>query len=217
MAERDPGVLLVHGIFNSARQMRPLLDAVEGAGLRGHAITLSAPWGGASIGELAAEVAEAIEALATERLSLDVVGFSMGALVSRFAIQNLGAHRRVRRFVSLSGPHEGTRSAHLWMGPAARDMRPGSTLLKKLHEERDPWKGVDVAAFYTPHDTMIVPASSSRLPGAYERTFPVLLHRWMITDPRVLRATVEFLKSAGGDTHGALLPPEGSLSEPLER
>ena len=40
---------------------------------------------------------------------------------------------------------------------------------------------------------MIVPPRSSRLAGARERRVPVLLHPWMVTDPRVHRAVTEAL------------------------
>jgi triacylglycerol lipase len=42
---------------------------------------------------------------------------------------------------------------------------------------------------------MIVPARSSELPGARTtRKVPVALHRWMVTDPRVLDAVAEILR-----------------------
>jgi hypothetical protein len=42
-------------------------------------------------------------------------------------------------------------------------------------------------------DLMILPASSSKLEGARERTFPVILHPLMVSDGRVLRAVEEAL------------------------
>ncbi|MFP2932269.1 lipase, partial [Pyxidicoccus sp. 3LG] len=96
---------------------------------------------------------------------------------------------------SISGPHAGSQLAWLGRGTGVRQMRPGSRLLRQLQEGRRPWGETEVHSFWTPLDLMILPASSSRLPGACERTFPVLLHPWMLTDRRVLDAVVEVLGS----------------------
>ena len=49
---------------------------------------------------------------ATKAPRLDIVGFSMGALASRHYIQRGAGKQRVRRFVSISGPHAGTLTAY---------------------------------------------------------------------------------------------------------
>ena len=74
-------------------------------------------------------------------------------------------------------------------------MRPDSALLKDLAGDPDPWGPVEVHAFWTPRDLMILPPKSSRLPRVKaERTFPgVYLHRWMVTDPTVLDAVAAVL------------------------
>lgn len=152
--------------------------------------------GRAPIRDLARQVGEAADAILRETgaTQLDVVGFSMGALVTRYWIQKDRGHQRVRRYVSIAGPHRGT--VHAWLSPFAgvRDMRPGSALLQALEGTDAQWGGVEVHCFWTPFDLMIVPARSGVLAGAHSvQQFPVAMHRWMITDPRVLTAVADTL------------------------
>jgi len=147
--------------------------------------------GRAIVPVLAAQVAHAVdEAIASidgDDPRVDVVGFSMGALVTRYYLQRGGGKSRVRRFVSISGPHAGTINALALPFAGVRQMRPGSELLRDLASDPDPWGPVEVHTVWTPYDLMILPARSSKLPGARsERVIPVKMHRWMITDPRVL-------------------------------
>lgn len=183
-------ILLVHGIWDTGAKLASMRRGLEGAGLGPiEAIDLRPNDGRATILALASQVDEAVRALAERSRSerVDVVGFSMGALVTRTFVQRLGGKARVRRFVSISGPHAGTAMA--WALPFAgtREMRPGSELLRALAADPDPWGEVEVHVMYTPYDLMIVPATSSRLPGARsEARMSIALHRWMIEDARAI-------------------------------
>jgi pimeloyl-ACP methyl ester carboxylesterase len=125
---------------------------------------------------------------------VDLVGFSMGALVARAFLSRLG--HRVRRFVSISGPHAGSWLAHLGRGPGARDMRPGSALLRSLGEDAAGLGVERIYCFRTPFDLMVLPSKSALLRGAEERVFPVVLHPSMLRDARVLESVAEALTAA---------------------
>lgn len=183
-------VLLVHGIWDSATRIRSLWAGLRLRGVRlAHAIDLVPNDGRAPIatlGEIVAREAHALrERARTERI--DIVGFSMGALVTRWFLQRGGGKDVVARFVSISGPHHGTLTAYALPFAGVRDMRPNSALLRDLASDEDPFGDVEVHCLYTPYDATIVPAASSVLPKATSvRAFPVPLHRWMIGDGRVL-------------------------------
>ncbi|MBL8682394.1 MAG: alpha/beta fold hydrolase [Myxococcales bacterium] len=185
-------VVLVHGIWDSSTRLEPLRAGLASRGLaKATAIDLLPNDGRAVIPLLAAQVAHAVDqAIATvdgDDRRVDVVGFSMGALVTRYYLQRGGGRSRVRRFVSISGPHHGTLNALALPLAGVRQMRPNSDLLRDLATDSDPWGPVEVHTVWTPYDLMILPARSSKLPGARsERVIPVKMHRWMITDPRVL-------------------------------
>lgn len=199
-----PPVLLVHGIWDDGAKLARLSRGIEGRGRRVEALDLVPNDGTARIRALAEEVAGRVERMRerydTEKI--DLVGFSMGALVARTFIQRVGGRARVRRFVSVSGPQHGTFDARL-LSFAKRyegiaDMRPDSELLRDLASDEDPWGDVEVHVLYTPFDLMIVPPRSSELRGARSTTrIPVPLHRLMILHPRAIEAIVERLEARG--------------------
>jgi triacylglycerol lipase len=189
--------LLVHGIWNTGENFARMCAALEAAGIAPtRAIDLAPNDGRASIATLAEQVDAAAQRLAGEAgpSRIDVVGFSMGALVSRYWIQRLGGRARVRRFVSISGPHAGTASAYALPFAGVREMRPGSSLLADLARDADPWGDVEVHCIWTPYDLMVFPARSAILPRARTvKRFPVAMHRWMVTDARVISAVRDVL------------------------
>lgn len=188
-----PRVLLLHGIWESGAQMEPLRLALERAGRTAETLDLVPSSGEATLPELAAQLGARVDALGGG--PVDVVGFSMGSLVARTWLQRHGGRERARKFVSISGPHAGTLAAYFSGKAGARQMRPGSALLRDLASDPDPWGDVEVHSLWTPFDLMIVPARSSRLPRvASERRFAVPLHAQMVTSPRVLEAVVALLR-----------------------
>ncbi len=197
-AERATPVLLVHGIWDTGAKLDRMRRGLEREGIGPvEALDLVPNDGRAPILALAAQVERAVDELAggagSERV--DVVGFSMGALVTRAFVQRLSGKRRVRRFVSISGPHAGTMTA--WALPFAgtRDMRPRSALLEDLARDPDPWGEVEVHVLFTPYDLMIVPPTSSRLRGARSETrLPIALHRWMIEHERAIAHVARLLR-----------------------
>jgi triacylglycerol esterase/lipase EstA (alpha/beta hydrolase family) len=190
-------VLLVHGIWDDGARFDAMRGALHRAGIGPiDAIDLAPNDGSARIERLAEQVDAAARALLSraETRHIDVVGFSMGALVSRFWIQRLGGKGLTRRFVSISGPHAGTLTAWALPKAGARQMRPGSSLLVELASDDDPFGDVAVHSVWTPYDLMIVPPASSRLERSAPHPVPVPLHRWMITDPRAVATVVEILR-----------------------
>lgn len=168
--------------------MAPLVDGLRARGVEHvHACDLVPAWGSASLPSLADLVRRGVAALFEQHgAPVDLIGFSMGALVARWFLQRAGGTAQVRRFVSIAGPHHGTLSAYALPLAGPRDMRPGSALLRELAADPDPWGPVQVHCVYTPYDLMILPPRSSILPGARSvRAIPVKMHRFLVTDPRV--------------------------------
>jgi triacylglycerol lipase len=190
-------VLLVHGIWDTGDKLAAMARALERAGApRTVSVTLSKNDGSVPLRELAKEIAAVAETLGPK---IDLVGFSMGALIARTYVQREGGRERVRRFVSIAGPQHGTMWARFSL-PSHRgiaDMRPGSALLRDLDADADPWRSVEVHTLWTPYDLMIVPPRSSRLRHAQSETvLPVRMHRWLVSDPRAIAHVVNVL---GGD------------------
>jgi triacylglycerol lipase len=185
--------LLVHGIWDTGKKLDVLARALEAGGVpRVHRVDLLPNDGSASIPDLARLVERAAEGMGEARI--DVVGFSMGALVSRYFIQRMSGRQRVRRFVSIAGPHAGTALARFLPGEGVRDMRRASALVRELASDPDPWGDVEVHTIWTPYDLMIRPTSSSQLAKSKSDTrIPAVLHRLLITDRRSLSRVTEIL------------------------
>ncbi len=190
-------VLLVHGIDDTGQKMAAM-DRYLGEKGWPHRVRIDmVPSDGkASLTVLSGQVAsKAAELLKTSGAGrIDLVAFSMGAIISRHYLQRRGGAARVRRFVSISGPHAGTLTGFLRSNPGATEMRPGSGFLKELDRDAAALgQTVRCFSFYTPFDLMIVPWASSKVPWARNETFPVLIHPWMVEDGRVLEAVAKVL------------------------
>jgi triacylglycerol lipase len=192
-----PPVLLVHGIWNTGEVFARLGAALCESGERPlEALDLEPNDGSAPLETLAEQLIPAAQRLRalTADGKIDVVGFSMGALVGRYWLQRLGGKDQTRRFISISGPHAGTLTAWCSVQQGVHQMRPGSLFLRDLARDAEPFGEAQVHTLSTPLDLMIVPSHSSRLPTASSHTsVPVVLHRWMLTDPRVLRRVSDLL------------------------
>ncbi|HZA15144.1 MAG TPA: lipase [Myxococcaceae bacterium] len=192
-------VLLIHGLDDTARGLRPMFDFLVARGWRDvQAIELTPNDGSSGLIALAEQVDRAARDLVerTTAQEIDVVAFSMGALVARYWMKRLNPPMAVRTYVSISGPHHGTWTGYLRFNEGARQMRVGSPFIQDLERDEGDWGGTIVYSFWTPLDLMIVPASSSRLKGAREKTFRVMAHPLMLFDERVLTAVVEALDGA---------------------
>lgn len=193
--EHEP-VVLVHGIWNTAKVFRSLARQLSRAGFEVHAWDSSPNNGSVSLFTLAQQLSERVDtALGAER-KFSLIGFSMGGIVSRLYLQRLGGARRVRKFVSIASPHYGTFWGRLGKKPGVREMRPGSELLAELNRGLGELSELDCLSLYTPLDLMILPTKSSNLGLGEARTFSVAAHQLMLNDSRVARATIEFLNRA---------------------
>jgi triacylglycerol lipase len=192
-------VLVVHGLWDSRARVEPLVRGLRSRGLTDvSSFDLKPNSGRAPIAELARQVQERADALlakhACERI--DLVGFSMGALASRYYLQRCQGRDHVRRFVSISGPHAGTWTAFALPFEGVRQMRPGSALLRDLDADSEPFGDVEVHCLYTSLDLMIVPATSSILRNAHSvHRLRVPIHRWMLRDRGVLDLVAGILRA----------------------
>jgi triacylglycerol lipase len=192
--DRHP-VLLVHGIWKSGRAFRAMERYLTKRGFAVHTIDLVPNDGRAPIETLARQVEAFVEARIPAGAPLDLVGFSMGGVVSRYYLQRLGGIERVRRFVTISSPHHGTLTAYLRRLPGALQMRPKSEFLRDLDSDVQMLERIDVTSIWTPLDLMILPSDSSRLPIGREVLVAAPVHALMLHDPRSLRAVADALSA----------------------
>lgn len=175
-------VLLVHGINDTGAVFNKMALYLRQRGLSVYTVDLVPNNGAEVLDKLAQQVANYVAATFEPEQPLDLVGFSMGGIVSRYYLQRLGGIERVQRFITISSPHKGTVVAYGSWQPGCVQMRPNSDFLKDLNSDVQMLKQIDFTSIWTPYDLMILPATSSQLDIGKEVTVPVVLHPLMLTD-----------------------------------
>lgn len=188
-------VLLVHGLGDTVAVFNHMQAYLEHAGFSVHAFDLVPNNGRAPLPELAQQLDGQIRGTFDGSDPIDLIGFSMGGLVSRYYLQRLGGKKRVRRLVTIGTPHNGTWSAYVWDSPGLRNMRPGSAFPRDLNRDIQTLEGVLLASIWTPFDLMIVPATSSRVPVGRSISVGTLLHPLLVRDRRVMRVVLDILSN----------------------
>ena len=196
--ERNP-VVLIHGFCDSAKSMRRMQRWLQSRGWHVFATNLTPSDGSLSLCELAKRLAAYIEETFPKDRKIDVVGFSMGGVISRYYVQRLRGAVRVNRLITISAPHHGTLLAFLSRRPGCLEMRPGSALLNLLNSDTDALRRVQFMSIWTPLDLTIIPPSSSRMMLGQERKSWTLAHRLMIWQSSCLRQIEQFLLAASSD------------------
>jgi len=191
--DRNP-VLLIHGIADSERNMQWLAHYLRREGWEVHTLSLKPRWAQKGLEPLAQQIdVYAREQFGTRRF--DLVGFSMGGLVSRYYVQRLGGLDRVDHLVTLSAPHNGTILANLIPNRGCREMRPNSAFLRDLATDADRLESLKFTSLYTPLDLVIIPQRSSEMPQANNIRMSVMAHPLMIFDRRCMRVVADALRS----------------------
>ncbi|MBO3461790.1 esterase/lipase family protein, partial [Aetokthonos hydrillicola] len=185
--QRNP-VLLVHGIFDTGRVFDSMIPYLKNRGWTVYDLDLLPNNGNGRLDHLAEQVADYVNSTFLPQQPIDIVGFSMGGIVSRYYVQRLGGINRVERFITLSAPNNGTWVAFCHLGAGCIQMRPNSTLLEDLNRDAAMLEQINFTSIWTPYDLMIVPANSSRMPVGRQITVPVWTHAAMLTDRRSLAA-----------------------------
>lgn len=95
---------------------------------------------------------------------MHVIGHSLGGLIARYYVQRLGGDARVGTLVTLGSPHQGTLAARLLPNQLARQLRPGSDVIRELAEPAT--CATRFLAFHSDVDQLIVPARNAQLDHA---------------------------------------------------
>ncbi len=154
--------VLVHGIWQSeGRCFGSLRRDLDKRGVICLVPSLKPADGRDGIGTLALQLRKEIDRAFAPDQRFVLIGFSMGGLVSRVYLQDLGGAGRCDALVTISTPHHGTEMAKLHYGQGAAEMRPGSVFLAELERGQDRLGEMPVVSYRTPFDAVIVPAESS--------------------------------------------------------
>jgi triacylglycerol lipase len=186
-------VLLVHGIFIQSMVFGTLKRYLIEQGWDVHTLDLSIYHIERGIEHLAEELAEFVERTFPPHQTLDLVGLSMGGLVSRYYVQRLGGLDRIHRFITIASPHQGTWMAYCLPHLTCFQMRPESQFLMELNRDIHLLEKVSFTSIWTPWDFIIVPAESSAVKVGKAVQVPVFAHAMMVRDFRSIQAIVNAL------------------------
>jgi triacylglycerol lipase len=122
--------------------------------------------------------------------SFHLVGFSMGGLVARYYLQDLGGSQRARSCLTLSSPHHGTWLGYANYGLGGKQMRPGSAFLQSLNAGTEKLRALPFLSLWTCTDLIILPATSSVIPGLPNEHFLAWSHAGWIFEMRCVQRVV---------------------------
>jgi pimeloyl-ACP methyl ester carboxylesterase len=122
---------------------------------------------------------------------IDLVCHSLGGLVARVYLQELGGARRVDRCITLGTPHRGTYNSYWLTSRVGRELRPDSPLLARLEATRKAAERVRFLSIVAGSDNLVVP----RVFSAHDEEVRIadLGHVGVLFSPRALRLVADRL------------------------
>jgi triacylglycerol lipase len=155
-------IVLVHGFLNRGGILRGLSQQLASAGHTCFVPSLKPCDARCGLPALADQLSQFINASLSAASRFAIVGFSMGALVARYYLQELGGCRKADAFFSICGPHAGTLAAYLYPSKGVYQMRPRSEFLARLDQSAEQLTEVPVTCYWTPFDLMVRPIENAK-------------------------------------------------------
>ena len=178
-------IFLVHGLWNNPKLFEKLIKKIKEDDYELYRPHLPHKYGKTSIRCLARDLDSKIKELVGTEIKIDIVGFSMGGLISRFWLQKHDGFLRTKRFFSIGTPHLGTYTAQLIppsLMPGIAEMKRGSVLLSQLNNDLKSLEKVECTSYFTKWDLMAFPGWQAKLSIGDSYQLPVLTHKELITN-----------------------------------
>lgn len=186
-------VVLVHGIFDTGKVFNKMITALKKSGFTTLTPNLTPNNGNVGLDDLAMQLNNYIETNIPESTMFDLIGFSIGGLISRYYLQKLDGLKRVKRFIAISAPHYGSLLAWFVPNMGCKQMRPNSDFINGLNGDILELEKVNVVSIWTPLDLCIIPPSSSRIPVGKEIKLNVICHPLMLTNKKSIETVLSEL------------------------
>ena len=188
-------IVLIHGIFSTGLLMFWIKRKLEQCGFECFSPTLWPIDGRKGIEFASANLKKQIDERFGPSEKISLIGFSMGGVVARYYLQELGGASRVDNFFSISAPHKGSYWAYLpYPSKAIKQLRPNSHFLKQLQASETNLKDVKLFSYWTPLDLSIIPSSNSYWRVAENKKFFSLSHISIIFNRKVIGEIISKLK-----------------------
>jgi triacylglycerol lipase len=181
-------VVLVHGFFASAGVFRPLRARLERETGARVATFTHAP--GVGIRWIARRLARLVNQFPVGT-RITVVGHSLGGIVARWYVQELGGHERIAQTISLASPFGGIDVPPLFVGA---DLHEQSALLRRLRE-RAHLSGVPHTSIVGEEDTVVVGVQTASLGFGEVVVVPRRGHNALLFCDRVAGLVIDRVKT----------------------
>jgi pimeloyl-ACP methyl ester carboxylesterase len=201
--EGDDVVVLIHGFFATAGVFRPLRSRLANeTGARVASFT-HAP--GQTVRSIARALARLVDAI-PHQARVHIVGHSLGGIVARWYVQELGGHGRVAQTISLASPFGGAPVARRFPILVGADLREGSSTLARLR--RDPHAHrVPHTSIVASDDHLVVPQTS----GAFHHGDVLVMqgrsHNSLLFDREVADVVAQRVLAVSGAAPARKVPP----------
>lgn len=205
-------VICLHGFFRTKATFQPMVRALRAAGY--HATSLNYPSSQRDLATHADQVADVLAGLPPSTTKVSFVTHSMGGMVARTLLARLEAPWRARiephRLVMIATPNQGA-DLLPWLERIPALYAAAGPALRELHPENATTIPAPTIPFATVagirgdprgwnpllpgDDDLTVSAASVRLEGAEDHLELRALHTLIAADPRVIRATIHYLRT----------------------
>jgi pimeloyl-ACP methyl ester carboxylesterase len=192
-------IILLHGYFHNRSGFMLFRRALKRAGFL-HVDTMNYNVIGHNVMELAKQLSDHVDEILAETgaQKVHLLGHSLGGIIARTYVQCLEGKDKVHTVVTMGSPHDGTYAAWVGRGRAARDVRPASPLIRKLHRTARP-TNVRWVAYYSNLDSLVIPASSAKLSHPAYKARNVLVkdlgHMSFLVSSELMRSVVRTLSN----------------------
>src|SRR5579864_6556693 len=209
-------IILLHGYFHNRSAFVVMKRSLRKFGFRS-VDTMNYNVIGHDVQELAHQLAAHVDEVleCTEATHVHLIGHSLGGLVARYYIQKLGGHEKVHTCITLGTPHRGTHAAWVGRGKTARQLRPGSLLLRQLARSSRAMP-VRFISIYSNLDSLVLPAVNAKITEPALRARNVLVkdlgHLSLLISRPIIRAIAEALANPDAPAEVDLRPARNGRS-----
>jgi len=190
-------VVLVPGFFDTQITMRPLRKAIVAGGYECVFISLKPLDARKGIEPMARQLRDVIDREFRDDANFSIVGFSMGGLVARYYLQNLGGAKRCTGLYTIATPHNGTYLAYLYPGRGTKQMRPESKFLMALQEDEAVFENIPVTSYRSPLDVVMLPTHSPKWERAENIRFWSAIHPALMWEKQLQKDLLQRLDENG--------------------
>ena len=193
MEKRNP-IILIHGLWNTSSIFSSITSKLDEIEIEYFAPTLNHDYGMTSIIELTHTLDELIlEKYGLEK-EIDILGFSMGGIISRYWLQKFNGYKRTRRFISIGSPHKGTLMAQLvpkYPFKGISEMKINSYFLRELEKNDCFLDDIECINFFTYWDLMVFPSWWTNLNFGKKISVEVYKHRNLVRNKSVVEKIID--------------------------